>query len=247
MNAPLKILINGARGRMGQALLALAPEAGAEVVAALDLGDDPGPGLAACAVAIDFSHADATAALAEAAAAAGKALVIGTTGHAEPSRARILAAAGRIPIVWTGNYSIGVNLLFHLARTAATALGPGYHAEIVELHHSHKKDAPSGTALNLADAIRSAPGFAGAPLRHGRAGQTGERDPAEIGMHALRGGEIVGEHTVHFIGPHDRIELSHRAADRGIFARGALQAARWVAGRAPGLYDMRDVMKMTDD
>ena len=242
MSAPLPVMICGYRGRMGQTLLALAEAEGARVAARTDLGDDLAAGLGACAVAIDFSARAATPELAEACAARGVALVIGTTGHSEAERARILACTDRIPVVWSGNYSVGVNLLFHLTGTAARVLGDRYHPEITEVHHRHKKDAPSGTALNLAEAIGEAPGFAGAPLRHGRSGETGARPDREIGLHALRGGEVVGEHTVFFFGEHDRIELTHRAADRRIFAAGAYRAARWVVGQRPGLYTMREVL-----
>ncbi len=242
MNDALPVMICGYRGRMGQALLAVAEAEGARVAARKDLGDDLAAGLEACAVAISASARTATPALAEACAARGVALVIGTTGHGEEERRRILACTDRIPVVWSGNYSVGVNLLVYLAGIAACVLGGGYHPEITEAHHRHKKDAPSGTALSLAAAIAAAPAFAGAPLRHGRCGETGARPDREIGLHALRGGEVVGEHTVFFFGEHDRIELTHRAADRRIFAAGAFRAARWVVDQRPGLYSMRDVL-----
>lgn len=238
----LPVLICGYKGRMGQTLLAMAADEEAIVVAQKDQGDPLDTGLEEARAAIDFSHHAATADLVESCAARCIPVVIGTTGHSEPERQRILACTDRIPIVWAGNYSVGVNLLFHLTETAARVLGDRYQPEITEIHHRHKKDAPSGTAINLAEAIEAAPGFAGARRVHGREGDTGERGNDEIGLHALRGGEVVGEHTVFFFGEHDRIELTHRAGDRRIFASGAYRAARWATGQQPGLYNMRDVL-----
>jgi 4-hydroxy-tetrahydrodipicolinate reductase len=242
MSAPLPIIICGARGRMGQTLVELAASEGATVAAQLDLGDSLTDGFGYAAVAIDFSFHGATPELAQACASRGLPLVIGTTGHTAAERQRILACTGAIPVVWAGNYSIGVNLLFYLTETAARVLGDRYQAEIMEIHHRHKQDAPSGTALDLAAALERAPDFNQAVRRHGRHGDTGARPDAEIGLHALRGGEVVGEHTVFLFGEHDRIELTHRASDRRIFAAGAYRAARWAVGRAPGLYSMRDVL-----
>lgn len=239
---PLPVMICGARGRMGQALVRIAANEHAVVRSAVDLGDDPRAQIGGCKVVIDFSVHTVTADLAALCAQAGVAMVIGTTGHTEAERGQILAHANRVPIVWAGNYSIGVNLLFHLTETAARILGTRYQAEIMEIHHRHKVDAPSGTALDLAAAVRAAPDFADSPLVHGRQGHTGKRPDAEIGLHALRGGEVIGEHTVFFFGESDRLELSHRASDRTIFARGAYRAAHWVVGQPPGLYNMRDVL-----
>lgn len=237
-----RILLSGAKGRMGKAISSAAEANEIEIAAGIDIGDDPEEHIDKCDVVIDFSHHTATAPLVALAASRKKAVVIGTTGHDENERAEILQYRESIPIVWAGNYSVGVNLLFYLTQRAAEILGTDYHAEILEMHHSHKKDAPSGTALNLAEAIQTAPGFEESALYHGREGATGERDTSEIGMHAIRGGEIVGEHTTFFIGPYDRIELTHRASDRGIFASGALRAAAWAAVQDPGLYTMRDVL-----
>ncbi|MCC5833702.1 MAG: 4-hydroxy-tetrahydrodipicolinate reductase [Opitutales bacterium] len=237
-----RILLSGAKGRMGVAIAEQASAANFDIAGAIDIGDNPADLIANCDVVIDFSHHTATAALVALAAQHGKAVVIGTTGHSEAEKKDILAHQSTIPIVWAGNYSVGVNLLFFLTQKAAEILGQDYHPEILELHHCHKKDAPSGTALNLAEAIQSAADFQDSPLRNGREGVTGERDPKEIGMHAIRGGEIVGEHTAFFIGPNDRIELTHRASDRGIFASGALRAAAWATQQAAGLYNMRDVL-----
>lgn len=246
MSEKLPVMICGYRGRMGQTLIAIAESENAEVAARKDMGDPLSDGLDACKVAIDFSFHAATPELAEACAKRGVPLVIGTTGHSEEEKARILACTDRIPIVWAGNYSIGVNLLFYLTETAARVLGDRYQPEIMEIHHKHKKDAPSGTALNLADALEAAPAFAGASRNCGRDGETGARPDTEIGLHALRGGEVVGEHTVFLFGEHDRIELTHRASDRRIFATGAYRAARWTVGRKAGLYSMRDVLGLAD-
>ena len=241
----LPVVICGYKGRMGQTLLALARAEKALVIGQKDAGDDLSGGLGGAGAVIDFSHHTATAELAEACAAAGVALVIGTTGHSAEERERILACTKRIPIVWAGNYSVGVNLLFHLTEQAARVLGNRYQPEITEIHHRHKKDAPSGTAINLAEAIEAAPAFREAKRCHGRSGDTGERPADELGIHALRGGEVVGEHTVFFFGEHDRIELTHRAGDRRIFAAGAYRAAHWAARQNPGLYSMRDVLGFT--
>lgn len=231
---------------MGQAILAIAGEKGIGITAGLDMGDDLGDALSHCDVVVDFSLHEATAPLVEAAAKAGKPVVIGTTGHTEEERDRILAATKTIPIVWAGNYSVGVNLLFHLTKIAAKILPPQYQAEILEAHHRHKQDAPSGTANDLADCVREGRGK-DLPAVNGREGHTGARTDEEIGIHAIRGGEIVGEHTAFFIGPNDRIELTHRAASRRILAEGALDAALWVqAGREPGLYNMRNVLGLED-
>lgn len=242
MSEILPVMICGYKGRMGQTLLSLAETENAVVKVRKDQGDELGTDLDGVRVAIDFSFHSATPELAEACAANGVALVIGTTGHTEAERARILACAERIPIVWAGNYSIGVNLLFHLTETAARVLGDRYQAEITEIHHRHKKDAPSGTAINLVEAIEAAPAFNKDRRVHGREGDTGARTNDEIGIHALRGGEVIGEHTVFFFGENDRLELTHRAGDRRIFASGAYRAAHWAAAQKPGLYNMRDVL-----
>lgn len=227
---------------MGQTLVGMARSENAIVMAQKDQGDSLGDGLDGCKVAIDFSYHSATAELVEACAGQGIAVVIGTTGHSDEEKQRILACTDRIPIVWAGNYSIGVNLLFHLTENAARVLGNRYQAEIVEIHHRHKKDAPSGTAINLAEALESAPEFEAGQRVYGREGDTGERPDKQIGLHALRGGEVIGEHTVYFFGENDRIELIHRASNRSIFASGAYRAAHWVARQSPGLYNMRDVL-----
>jgi len=239
---PVRILINGARGRMGQALASAAQEMGLPVGAATDVGDDLRGGMAACDVAVDFSSPAATRPLLEAAVAAGKPVVLGTTGHAAAEKAALLTLASRVPCVWAGNFSVGVNLLFALTRRAASVLGADYDAEVIEMHHRFKKDAPSGTAARLLEIILEERRLEASALRHGREGLTGERTAGEVGVHALRGGDVVGDHTVLFAALGERLELTHRASDRGIFARGALRAAQWVASRPPGVYDMQDVL-----
>lgn len=241
----MKILLNGARGRMGQVVVALAKTKGDVITAALEQGDTPtAEQLQLCDVVIDFSSHEATAALVALAAAHAKPVVIGTTGHDEAETSAILAHTAHIPIVWSGNYSIGVNLLFHLTEQVAATLGQDYHPEIVEMHHRHKKDAPSGTARNLVDAILRGRQWPTSVARYGRDGITGERPDEEVGVHALRGGEVVGEHTVIFAGPGERIELKHQASDRRIFGQGALTAAQWAIGQSPGLYTMLDVLDL---
>ncbi len=238
-----RILINGAKGRMGQALIACAKEAGMPVAAALDLGDDLAAALPSADIVIDFSHHTATANVIDLAVRHGKALVVGTTGHSFDERNQLAArASAAIPTVWATNYSVGVNVLFHLVAEAARVLDDNFDAEVVEMHHRFKKDAPSGTAASLLEILMQARDLQESDLRHGRQGITGERTKREIGVHALRGGDVVGDHTVIFAALGERVELSHKAGDRAILARGALHAARWLSGRPVGLYDMQDVL-----
>jgi 4-hydroxy-tetrahydrodipicolinate reductase len=239
-----RILINGSKGRMGHALLACAARfPSLEVTGGTDVGDDFAAAVARADVAIDFTLHDATAGVAAACAGLGKALVIGTTGHDESEKAAIRAAATRIPIVWASNYSTGVNTLFWLTRKAAEILGPNFDLEVVEMHHRLKKDAPSGTATTLLEILADVRKVQLAEaLRHGRRGITGERTDAEIGIHALRGGDVVGDHTVIFAANGERVELTHKASSRDTFANGALRAAEWVVGRPSGIYDMQDVL-----
>jgi 4-hydroxy-tetrahydrodipicolinate reductase len=239
---PLPILLNGARGRMGQAIAAAAAEMDAVITAATDAGDNPAAHLAGCAVIIDFSSPQGTRTLLEQTVAAKKPIVIGTTGHSAAEKEALLKLAARVPCVWAGNFSVGVNLLFALTRRATAVLGADYDTEVVEMHHRFKKDAPSGTAARLLEIILEERKLTSAALRHGRSGITGERQPTEVGVHALRGGDVVGDHTVIFATPGERIELTHKAGDRAIFARGALRAAHWVVSRPPGVYDMQDVL-----
>jgi 4-hydroxy-tetrahydrodipicolinate reductase len=239
---PLTLLLSGAKGRMGREIAAAAPEFGARIGAAVDSGDSPAPHAAACDVIVDFSTPAATRTLLELAVAHRRPIVIGTTGHDAAERPALRALAAQVPCVWSGNFSVGVNLLYALTRRAARALGPDFDAEVVEMHHRFKQDAPSGTAARLAEIVREERGLGPEAERHGRRGLAGPRPPGEVGVHALRGGGVVGDHTVVFAGLGERVELAHRAADRAIFARGALRAALWVAGREPGVYDMQDVL-----
>ena len=239
---PLQILLNGAKGRMGRTIAGVAPEMDAVIVAATDAGDDVAAVIAGCEVVIDFSSHQATAGLLELAALHRKPVVLGTTGHGAVEKARLLVQAARVPCVWAGNFSVGVNLLFALTRRAAQVLGSDYDVELVEMHHRFKKDAPSGTAARLLEIILQERQLTADALRHGRSGITGERTPTEVGVHALRGGDVVGEHTVIFAALGERLELTHKASDRAIFARGAVRAAHWVIGQPPGVYDMQDVL-----
>jgi 4-hydroxy-tetrahydrodipicolinate reductase len=237
-----RILINGAKGRMGRALIESAAQMKLNVTGAIDAGDDLASHLGNTDVIVDFSSHLATQALLDAARTHKKAVVIGTTGHDAGNKRALLALAETVPCVWSGNYSVGVNLLFALTRRAAAILGSDYDAEVVEMHHRFKKDAPSGTAARLLEIILEERKLSPDALRHGREGITGERQPTEVGIHALRGGDVVGDHTVMFAALGERLELTHKASDRGIFARGALRAAEWIVGRPPGVYDMQDVL-----
>lgn len=240
----INLLINGSKGRMGQALVACAAEdAELKISAEVDAGDDFATALARCDAVIDFTHAPATAAVADACAEAGKTLVIGTTGHSEADRARIVAAATAIPVVFAPNYSVGVNTLFWLTQKAAQILGPDFDLEVVEMHHRLKKDSPSGTARRLAEILAEERRLSyERDVRHGREGMPGERTQSEIGMHAIRGGDVVGDHTVIFANTGERVELTHLASSRDTFAKGALRAAKWAISRPAGLYDMQDVL-----
>lgn len=234
----LRIALVGAAGRMGQAIASLAASENAEIVAKSDLGDRITS--ANADVLIDFSSAAATETVCDTAMKSSTALVIGTTGHSAKEKQAIGTAAQKIPVVFASNFSVGVNALFALTERAAKILGDDFDLEIVEVHHRMKKDAPSGTAKTLAGILQRARQTKN--LRHGREGISGEREKSEIGIHSVRGGDVVGDHTVIFAGQGERVELTHRASSRETFARGALRAARWVIGKSPGLYDMRDVL-----
>ena len=241
---PLQVLINGARGRMGQALIACAQElTDLQVGATTDAGDDFGAGLAKCDACIDFSHHSALPGILDACVSGGKTLVIGTTGISDAGVDLIRAAAQKIPVVYSGNYSTGVNTLLWLTRKAAEILGPSFDLEVLEMHHRMKKDAPSGTAKMLAQTLAEVRGLQyNDDVMHGRFGDVGARTQNEIGMHAIRGGDVVGDHTVIFAALGERVELTHKASSRDIFARGALRACSWAHGKPAGLYDMRDVL-----
>jgi 4-hydroxy-tetrahydrodipicolinate reductase len=223
---PVRVLLVGAAGRMGKTVLDLAAaDLKIDIVAQCDLGDPIEPAMGNCDVIIDFSHPDAIDEVCRAASQHGKSLVIGTTGHSQQQRRMIQEAAQSLPIVFASNFSVGVNVLFWLTRKAAELLGRDFDPEIVETHHKMKKDAPSGTAKTLAEILKAE-----------------QKNQNEIPIQSIREGEVVGEHTVIFSGPGERLELTHRAASREIFARGALRAAKWIVGRPPRLYSMQDVV-----
>jgi 4-hydroxy-tetrahydrodipicolinate reductase len=244
MSATTRIIITGAKGRMGQALQACAtrlPEI--EVVGAVDQGDDLSACIDRADGVIDFSFHTVTVPVAELCASQGKFLVIGTTGHGAEERARILSLAARIPVVMASNYSTGVNTLFWLTRKAAEILGPSFDLEVVEMHHRLKQDAPSGTARTLGEILAAVRQQQfDAVVRHGRSGIVGARTATEIGMHSLRGGDVVGDHTVVFATQGERVELTHKASSRETFANGALRAAVWLRSQPAGLYSMQDVL-----
>jgi len=229
---------------MGQAVAAAcADDPEVVVTGQIDAGDALGPALVKCQTVIDFSHHAFTAELADACAAAGKRLVIGTTGHTPDEVAAIRAAATRLPIVFAPNYSVGVNTLFWLTRRAAEILGPEFDLEVVEMHHNKKIDSPSGTAKRLAEILCEVADLSyGADVRHGREGIVGARTRREVGMHAVRGGDVVGDHTVIFAATGERVELTHKASNRMTFAIGAVRAAKWLTGQPSGHYDMQDVL-----
>jgi 4-hydroxy-tetrahydrodipicolinate reductase len=218
------VLLIGAAGRMGQTVLNLAQtDAEIEIAWECDLGDAIEPAMKNCDVAIDFSQADSTDEICGAALKHGKPVVIGTTGHSPEQRKTIESTAQSVPIVLASNFSVGVNVLFWLTQKAAEFLGADFNPEIVETHHTKKKDAPSGTAKTLGEILKTM------------------RD-SEIPIQSIREGDVVGEHTVKFGGPGESLELTHRAADRGIFAAGALRAAKWIINKPPGLYSMQNVL-----
>jgi len=265
---PVRVVVCGVAGRMGGRILqAVRAEDGMQVVGATERPEAPQVGLDAgtaaggppigvnvsgsleaalssgADVAIDFTAPAASQRHAQVCAARKVALVLGTTGIPPEGRAEIAARAREAPIVLAPNMSVGVNALFRLVAEAARALGPSYEVEIVEMHHRAKKDAPSGTALRLAEVAADALKLdRRAAFVYERRGETGARQPGTIGLQALRGGDVVGDHTVFFLADGERLELTHRATSRENFARGAVRAARWVAGKPPGLYDMQDVL-----
>lgn len=235
--------IFGAAGRMGQAIAAEIAGRGLTLAGGTDMGDDPAPLANAATVLIDFSAPAALAANLDAARAAGKPLLIGTTGLEASHHALIDAATKAIPVLQTGNTSLGVNLIAALVEDAAARLGPDWDIEIVEMHHRHKVDAPSGTALLLGEAAARGRGIDLAThSERGRDGITGARGVGTIGFAALRGGSVPGDHRVMFATEGESIEIAHRAETRAIFARGAVTAALWLEGREPGRYAMRDVL-----
>lgn len=244
MSKPLELIINGARGRMGQTLIACAAgDPDLHIFAAIDVGDDFAAAVSGADVVIDFSHHSSVEPVLARCMEKHKTLVIGTTGHTDNQVSTIRHAASQIPIVFAPNYSVGVNTLFWLTRKAAEILGPGFDLEVIEMHHRLKKDAPSGTAKRLVEILAEVRNLKYKDdARHGRQGMVGERTDAEIGVHAMRGGDVVGDHTVIYAAQGERVELTHRASSRETFARGALRAALWAHGKPAGLYDMQDVL-----
>jgi 4-hydroxy-tetrahydrodipicolinate reductase len=261
----LKTLITGVSGRMGRALLeAVTQDDGCILHGALDrsghasIGQDASlfgglkgvaitdkldSALQGADVLVDFTRPEATLGYLEGCRKAKANIIIGTTGFDADGKAAIGRAAKEIGVVFAPNFSVGVNLLLKLAETAARVLNEGYDIEIIEAHHRHKVDAPSGTALGLGQSVADALGRdLKACAVYGREGITGERKPETIGFATVRGGDIVGDHTVLFAGIGERVELTHKAGSRATFAQGALRAAKWLQGKGPGLYDMRDVL-----
>jgi 4-hydroxy-tetrahydrodipicolinate reductase len=229
---------------MGQAVLQAATEAGVPVTATHDAGQDIDAAIAKATCAIDFTIHSFTTTLVEAALKHGTSLVIGTTGHTDEERTVIREAARTIPIVYASNYSVGVNTLFWLTRHAARILTQDrFDIEVTEMHHKHKIDAPSGTARRLLEILNEETGtYYQDDVAHGRLGNIGPRKPREIGMHTLRGGDVVGDHTVLFAADGERVELTHKASSRMTFAAGAVRAACWLETQPVGLYDMQDVL-----
>jgi 4-hydroxy-tetrahydrodipicolinate reductase len=222
--SPVRVLLIGAAGRMGKTVLDLAQgDAEIEIAAQCDLGDSIESPMGNCDVAIDFSQADSIDEICRAALQHGKSLVIGTTGHSQQQRKTIEETAHSVPIVLASNFSVGVNVLLWLTQKAAELLGSAFNPEIVETHHKMKKDAPSGTAKTLAEILKA--------VRN-----------SEIPIESIREGDVVGEHIIIFSGPGESLELTHRAENRGIFALGALRAAKWIVYKPPGRYSMQDVL-----
>jgi 4-hydroxy-tetrahydrodipicolinate reductase len=220
----VRVLLIGSKGRMGQTIIDLAKQdAKIDIVAECDLGDKIDAAMKGCDVAIDFSNASVIDQVCQAVLQNRKALVIGTTGHSPDQRQLIEKTAKSLPIVFASNFSVAVNALFALTRRAAEILGTEFKPEIVEAHHTKKKDAPSGTAKTLGEILKET-------LR------------IEVPIESIREGDVVGEHTVTFVGASERLELTHRAGSREIFARGALRAAEWIVRKSPGLYSMQDVL-----
>lgn len=238
-----EIVVTGCKGRMGQAVIEAAAFAGVKVTAAIDLGDSLDEALSGGATVIDFTAHGFTPVLLKACLQHGNRLVMGTTGHNDQELAQIRQAAATLPIVFAPNFSVGVNALFWLTAKATEILGSGFDLEVVEMHHRHKTDAPSGTARRLAEILAQVSGVSyDHDCRHGRFGDVGARTSKEIGVHAIRGGDVVGDHTVIYAAAGERVELTHKASSRLTFASGAVRAATWLQDKTAGLYDMQDVL-----
>lgn len=241
--ARIKFGVIGHKGRMGQALETAIADAGHELCIGVDAGGNIGPHAAQCDVLVDFSAPEALAANLGAARVAGIPIVVGTTGLGEAEFVLLAEAAKAVPVLQSGNFSLGVTLMAHLVREAAARLGPEWDIEVLEMHHRLKVDAPSGTAKLLGEAAAEARGIALSDnMESGRHGMTGARREGAIGFATLRGGTVAGEHSVIFAGPEERLTLSHSAENRMIFARGAVKAAAWLTGKPAGRYTMNDML-----
>jgi 4-hydroxy-tetrahydrodipicolinate reductase len=257
---PVRVAVLGANGRMGRAVTRLAHAAGMKVVCALGVGDegrdagelagigaigtkvvaDPSALASSGAqVLIDFSAPAALVRAAAVCAESGIAIVSGTTGLDDAAKAALDVASTKCAVLWEPNMSVGVHAMASLVEKAMAALGPSFDVEVVEVHHRAKVDAPSGTAIRLGDVVKNA---RSARYVHGREGRPGARKSDEVGMHAVRGGDVIGDHTVFFLGDGERIELTHRATNRDLFAHGAVRAAGWIAGKAAGKYRLGDIL-----
>jgi 4-hydroxy-tetrahydrodipicolinate reductase len=241
----IQLLVTGKSGRMGQAVIQAASQEPAVLVSAThDAGENLAAAIAQANTVIDFTIHKFTRELIDAALKNGTHLVIGTTGHTDDERAAIREAGKTLPIVYAPNFSVGVNTLFWLTRKAAQILTQDrFDIEVTEMHHRHKIDAPSGTARRLLEILNEETGTTYEDdIAHGRFGNVGPRPPREIGMHTLRGGDVVGDHTVMFAADGERVELTHKASSRMTFAAGAVRAAVWLYDKPPGIYDMQDVL-----
>jgi 4-hydroxy-tetrahydrodipicolinate reductase len=241
----IQLLVTGKSGRMGQAVIQAADQEPAVLVSSThDAGENLAAAIAQANTVIDFTIHKFTRELLDAALKNGTHLVIGTTGHTDEERAAIREAGKTLPIVYAPNFSVGVNTLFWLTRKAAQILTQDrFDIEVTEMHHRHKIDAPSGTARRLLEILNEETGTTYEDdIAHGRFGNVGPRPPREIGMHTLRGGDVVGDHTVMFAADGERVELTHKASSRMTFAAGAVRAAVWLYDKPPGIYDMQDVL-----
>ncbi len=242
----LKLLVTGSRGRMGQAVIdCAATDDAVTVVHDIDVGDSLLTALPDVDCVIDFSFHGFTKELMQGCTELGKSAVIGTTGHSDEELQVVTEASKKIPIVLAPNFSVGVNTLFWLSRKASEILGSNFDIEVVEMHHRLKKDAPSGTAKRLAEILAETRQLNyHEHMAHGREGIVGERPDDEIGVHSMRGGDVVGDHTVTFATNGERVELTHKASSRDTFANGSIRAAKWLQGHPAGLYDMQDVLDL---
>lgn len=242
----LRILVTGSKGRMGQTVIhSVESDPDTAVGAVIDVGDSLEEALGKTDAVIDFTTHHFTSELVAACVKHRKPLIIGTTGHTAEELAQIREAVKTLPIVHAPNFSVGVNTLFWLTRKAAQILGETFDLEVIEMHHRMKTDSPSGTARKLVEILCEETNVSyDKDTRHGRFGDVGARTKKEIGVHALRGGDVVGDHTVVFANIGERVELTHKASSRDTFANGAVRAAKWLVGKPAGIYDMQDVLEL---